>query len=167
MSRKVGIDPSTHIGLAVLDDNDSVICTRGFDLKGIKTYEGFARSQVLARGVGNFVDEWVTPGTVIVIEGYVLHTKASIALLCEIGTLIRLELFERKLPWWEVPPSTLKKFVTGKGNADKKAMAQAVQERWNFYSANHDIVDAFALAKCGGALSDGKLLLKGVNYEGQ
>lgn len=164
--RFVGIDPSTHIGLVTLEE-DAVLCTRTFDLKGVKSAQGFKRSKMLAAGVGNFIDEWATPDTVFVIEGYVLHTKSSIALLIEIGTLIRLALYERQREWWTVPPTTLKHFVTGKGNADKQAMAKAVQQRWNFFSASHDVNDAFGLAQIGRVLHAGKLLLKGVNYEGQ
>jgi hypothetical protein len=46
-------------------------------------------------------------------------------------------------------------------------MAAAIQQRWNFYSPNHDVNDAFALAQIGRVLDEGKLLLKGVTYESQ
>ena len=51
------------------------------------------------------------------------------------------------IPWVEVPPTVLKKWITGKGNARRIRWLLAVKQRWEYQSPSHDIVDAFALAQ--------------------
>lgn len=46
-----------------------------------------------------------------------------------------------------VAPPTVKKFVTGSGRADKGKMMLAVYMRWKFEVPNHDVADAYTLAR--------------------
>jgi crossover junction endodeoxyribonuclease RuvC len=46
-----------------------------------------------------------------------------------------------------IPPTTLKKFVTGKGNSKKEQMLLQVYKKWNMEFDNNNICDAFCLAK--------------------
>ena len=48
-----------------------------------------------------------------------------------------------------VPPTSLKKFVLGKGAGDKDMMRLGVYKRWGFEAATNDEVDAYALARIG------------------
>ena len=62
------------------------------------------------------------------------------------------ELYKREKAVVEVPPSTLKKFVTGKGNAKKDQMMLAIYKRWGTEFDNNDAADAYALAQYGRTL---------------
>ncbi len=89
-----------------------------------------------------------------VIEGYGLGNKFSLATLVEAGTLLRLELWHRGVPWVEVAPKSLKLFATGRGGSKKKPvtkaqMANAAKEQYEFKNKSHDIVDAFWLLRVG------------------
>lgn len=54
------------------------------------------------------------------------------------------------LPLAIVPPATLKKWITGRGNADKFAVGQAVAKRWPGVNLrSHDEADALVLASIG------------------
>lgn len=46
-----------------------------------------------------------------------------------------------------VPPTSLKKFVTGKGTASKDDMVSAVQSKWKADITNNNIADAYGLAE--------------------
>ena len=58
-------------------------------------------------------------------------------------------LQERGIDFNEVPPRTLKKFVTGKGNSQKDQMRLAVYKTWQFENDELDVIDAFGLAQFG------------------
>jgi len=51
---------------------------------------------------------------------------------------------ENSVPFLGVPVQTIKKFATGKGNADKQAVIDAVSERWHVTDSD-DEADAIAL----------------------
>lgn len=87
-----------------------------------------------------------------VVEGYGYANPHTLATLVEVGTLVRVALLESKIPWLEVPPTSLKKFTTGKGNAKKELMMLEVFKRWGFEAKTNDQADAFALGQFGYSL---------------
>lgn len=90
---------------------------------------------------------------IITIEGYGQGAHkgvASFVKLVEVGTAVRMGLWELGLSWAEVPPQSLKKFVTGSGvKVDKKRMIHGCSEVWGFETDNHNIADAYGLARFG------------------
>jgi Holliday junction resolvasome RuvABC endonuclease subunit len=50
----------------------------------------------------------------------------------------------------QVPPSTLKKYVTGKGNAKKQEMLLSVYKRWGVDLSDDNAADAYGLALIAG-----------------
>ncbi len=95
--------------------------------------------------------------SMVVIEGYgqVRHGGVqSFVKLVEVGTVVRQILRLKGVSWLEVPPTSLKKFVCGtaklpSGAKGKKEIIRHVQERWGFYTANHNVADAYGLARWG------------------
>lgn len=145
MYKTMGIDPSTYTGLAWVSGNESM----GKELN-VKNARGWPRVQLIAQNIGQTIELWKPD--LAIIEHYALGMRKSpdsIITLIEIGTVIRCALAVAGVPWLEVNPSTLKKWTTGKGNADKAAMGVAVKQRWGFVSPSDDVVDAFALAQFG------------------
>ena len=71
--------------------------------------------------------------------------------LGENGGVIRFLLISKypKAKFLEVPPTTLKKFVTGSGKGEKSLMLKEVYKTYNFDTNNDNIADAFALCKLG------------------
>jgi Holliday junction resolvasome RuvABC endonuclease subunit len=103
----------------------------------------------------------------VVIENYAFNVikykeSTSVTGLAELGGVIRSKLWHAKLPFLEVPPTTIKKWFTGSGNADKVQMWKRFQEvlpkvllkKWlpapfppnEIPNPHQDIVDAFAAA---------------------
>jgi len=94
----------------------------------------------------------------VVVEGYSFASRNSQAhAIGELGGVVRLTLWNLRIPYVEVPPTCRAKFATGKGNASKGEVLSAVSARtglvWSGAGAD-DLCDAFvleemALAKSG------------------
>lgn len=63
--------------------------------------------------------------------------------------LVRWHLYKRGISYLLVPPTTLKKFVTGKGNAEKSLMLLEVYKRFGVSAANDNEADAVGLLYIG------------------
>lgn len=89
----------------------------------------------------------------VVIESYATCRQSNTAnKLGELGGLLRWMLLRKCDQIIEVPPTRLKKFVTGKGNSQKSVMIKHVDKRWGFDTESDDEADAFGLARLGGCL---------------
>jgi crossover junction endodeoxyribonuclease RuvC len=139
--RTAGLDPATCTGLALVGEDED----RGKTIH-IKKERGFLRLQLIANEVSETLHTW--DPLFVAVEGYAyVRNVSSFVTLVEIGTAIRIALKQMDMSWVEVPPTVLKKWTTGRGNATKDEMALAVNQRWGFHSHSHDIVDAIALAQ--------------------
>lgn len=156
----VGIDPSTSTGLVCLD-SDSGECVAKQVV--FPTRKGFYRLQSIATSVRSLIEEWKPEK--VVIEGYAYGNPHTLVILVEIGTLIRQVMYQQGVDWYTVPPTTVKKFVTGSGSAKKGDMAKSVKEKWGFVNACDDVVDAYALARIGLILgTESASHLRGIEY---
>lgn len=125
------------------------------------TATGFARTngrQLLATTIGSpltgcprLIDlrasilEWVDGCDLVVIEGYSMGTarqQSHAHALGELGGVVRVALFERGVPFVDVPPATMKKLATGKGNANKDEVFAAAIRRLGYTGTSKDEADA-------------------------
>lgn len=84
----------------------------------------------------------------VVIEGYAFLAKPQQShahSLGELGGVIRLYLFQKKIPYVEISPSTVKKLASGKGNADKGMVLVETVKRLKFDGSDHNEADALWL----------------------
>lgn len=96
------------------------------------------------------------------IEGYSFGSSSGRAFdIAENGGLLKHKLWTQDIKFNIIPPTTLKKFVTGKGNAKKEQMIEEFTRRHfdisvvlSLKNANSkpidDLVDAFFLANYAG-----------------
>lgn len=145
----IGIDPSlTATGICWGDKAPT------FKLIGSKPSKPSVRFRIerfdrLAQDVA-----WICHGLspkAIYIEGYSFGSQGAGKIsTCEYGGLLRFWLMancDAKII--EVPPSTLKKFFTGSGNAKKCHMHYTAATRYNQTESNDNLIDAFALWRLG------------------
>lgn len=148
MTRVMGVDTSTKTGYVILDDEGEVVNVGVLSWK--PELNRFARYHKYVRGITALVDAYGVD--LVVIEGYSFAGKFNNSLQYELGACIRMGLFEEEVPFVEVPPTNLKKFVTGKGNSKKDLMLLNVYKRWEFDTEDDNEADAYGLAKFGRAL---------------
>jgi crossover junction endodeoxyribonuclease RuvC len=66
----------------------------------------------------------------VIVEGYSFGSRNSQAhSIGELGGCVRMTLWERGIPYVEVPPTSRAKFATGKGNAGKTEVISAISSR--------------------------------------
>lgn len=86
----------------------------------------------------------------IFIEGYSFGSKGSgIYQIAEYGGLLRWHLVDLTERIFEVAPSTLKKFATGKGTGPKDMVAAHLAKRYGVLLEDNDSYDAFGLYQLG------------------
>ena len=101
----------------------------------------------------NSLSSWALPMCMgadhIVIEDYAMGAKGRVFHLGENCGLLKHKLWHNGLKFSVIAPTALKKFATGKGNADKCAMVDAFKGRTGI-----DLVREFGVKECGSPVSD-------------
>jgi len=154
----IGLDPSlTATGIISLQDGIIDLAKTTKNRPELPTIE---RVRVIREQINKVIEHPSITPDLIVIEGFSFGSKGqSLFETAYLGYRIRedLEWFKDRenIPWIEVPPTQLKQFATGKGNANKEIILQQVYKRWGVEFSDNNQADAFVLAKIGEAyLSD-------------
>lgn len=94
---------------------------------------------------------------VVCIEGYAYSSKFTNNLvhMGELGGLIKSCMVPSFHQITVIPPTTLKKFVTGRGNCAKDMVMRDAFKKWSYDNNNNNLVDAFCIAKFIEALDNG------------
>lgn len=126
----------------------------------------------LFRGEGNFLTSTIIPGKdsrgperlkynkrklqeyldyhkaikAIALEGYSFGSSGKIADIAEWGGIIRLELYERRIPTLIVPPQTLKKYILPATSKDKSQIVMQVYKQYGVECGTDDEADALVLS---------------------
>jgi crossover junction endodeoxyribonuclease RuvC len=146
--RYVGIDPSTKTGLAIIDKQGYVINTQDVSTK---VKEDPQRFSDIAEQI---IDE-LEPNDRICIEGFSYGSKGKgVSFQYGLGWIIRHLLLDRGYEYIEVPPTSVKKFATGKGNTKKDEMVLPIYKKWGFEHSSDNVRDAFVLAQMAKGVYD-------------
>lgn len=150
--KTAGLDIATCTGMALVGEGED----RGKTVY-LPKQRGFERLQLIANAVQQTLVVWQPELMVVEDYAFCKNVEAFIKLV-ECGTVIRSVLYELKIPWVDVKPTSLKKWTIEKRKpnkelgetwASKSLMARAANERWGYSSHSADIVDAFCLAQMG------------------
>ena len=143
----VGLDLSlTATGIALADGSFDTIKP---------TTKGMARLAAIEA----IVMDYTAGCDLAVIEGYSMGSRNSQShALGELGGVVRLALHRQDTPYVDVPPTRLKKWATGKGNADKDAVLVKAVKRFDPSPENNNEADAAWLRDIGMAWTEGRTL---------
>jgi crossover junction endodeoxyribonuclease RuvC len=86
------------------------------------------------------------PDAMVAIEGYAYNAKGMYFNLGEVGGAIRLAVFKRSMPLIQVPPTHLKKYITGVGNANKNVIIKELYKKYELDINDDNDADAASLA---------------------
>lgn len=141
----LGIDPSTKMGLIVLDNKKGVIKTI---YQGV--YSSKHKEMQRLGDIGGCILDMLKKfkPDLIGLEGYSFGSKYNHEITYSVGTVIRYFLWQSEYDYKVIPPSSLKRFVTGKGNCKKDLMLLGVYKNWGYDTTDDNLSDAYGLAIC-------------------
>lgn len=152
MAYSVGIDQSLNATGIIALKNTKQNNNYYAEVIKPKKVTGITRLDFVERRVARVIKNTAAVKIdVIVLEGYAYAGSKVPFMLGELGGVLKLMFYRQftNIPIVIVPPSTLKKFVTGFGNAKKPQMIAAVKKKWGQEFKDHNIADAYALAQIG------------------
>lgn len=131
----MGVDPSiTRTGIGLPDQTT-------FPVSPPKTVPGDVRLEYFANHIG--LAARTCGADLVVMEDAPTSLQGNAGrVLLHLQGAVRLELMRLGIPYMILSPSTLKKFATGNGSADKTAMALAALKRLGREYATDDECDA-------------------------
>ncbi len=140
----VGIDLSlTSTGLCVLDTERTISRIVPDKLRGFERVHYIVAAILAALPPADELPA-------IFIEGYSFGSKGrAIFDIAECGGIVRWELGQHGYTYTDVPPASLKKWATSKGNADKGLMLATAIRKYDYEGSSHDEADALLLAYYG------------------
>lgn len=144
----IGIDQSySGFGMSVLGQDGSHLTTvTAFKGRGV------ARLREIQRHVADVMYDYDGAVTDVAMEGYAYGSQMA-NMAGELGAAVKLALFEYDVYPLIVPPTTLKKYVTGKGNAGGKGQIMLnVYKKWGVEMLDDNAADAYGLARIAACL---------------
>jgi len=136
--RVVGLDLSiTATGIADANGNTSTV--------GGPASDGDRRILIISTETRIATDD----ADVVVIEDLAVHGPGNGMAAAQVMGAVKNWLLIRHVPYALAPPSTVKKYATGRGNATKADMAVALYKRCGLELPNDNEVDAYWLRLMG------------------
>jgi len=141
----IGIDLSlTDTGIVVLDDNAKIVDQ--YSISTLSKDQIEKRHVIIKTSIKNIIEKF-QPNR-INIEGLSFGSRGQSMLdLAGLHFVIRNFLYENNIFFEVIPPTTLKKFATGKGNVKKNLMLLYAYKTYGIEFQNDNICDAFFLAR--------------------
>lgn len=152
----VGLDLSlTNTGVAILTDNldDS---PRVLSIKTTPKYDLYTRAEMALGKLEVFLNDHIVSNKIthFFTEGFAFGATGQIFNIAEFSGIIKYhinKIWFRDSDFFQIPPTSLKKFITGKGTAKKELMIKEVYKRYQFDTNDDNAADAFSLAVMGRA----------------
>jgi len=144
----LGIDLSlTATGCYCLNETGAMVSSQLIKTKpsGDKPIDGLRRLMKIR-------DEIIFEGVeVVCIEGMAFSVRKTTALtqLSGLNYLVREASLSNGIPFFIVAPTSLKKFITGKGNCGKDVIMLELFKRYGVTITDNNLADAFGLAMIG------------------
>lgn len=151
----LGVDQSlVRTGVVVLDEDGDMLLRRVIVPGELRDA---ARLCMIRNLVAAAVAEYKPVAAAF--EGYSFESTNRAFALGELGGIVQVVFFDAEVPYRQIPPKTLKRFVTGNGDADKQKMLDVTKNKWKIdFGDEDDLCDAYGLARLLLAIDNPKKL---------
>lgn len=137
-----GIDQSySNTGIVILDNKGNVFKTLTWKTK---EKDNIKRLAEFYKNIQDLISQF--KDTIYAMEGY-SYSKFNMAILGELGGVIKLAFYHSGIPITIYQPTVVKKFMCGTGNAKKELMLKQVYKKFGFDTDDDNLADAFAIAR--------------------
>lgn len=147
-----GIDLSlTGTGVVIIDENGDLKHQKL--IKSKKNGDTPTEELIRIRGIRDEVDkEIIALGkrpSLAAIEGpaFMVRNATALVQLGALSYMVRESLFDQNIPFIIVAPTSLKKYLTGKGTCDKNIMLMETFKRYDLSFFDDNLCDGHALAQ--------------------
>jgi len=162
--KSIGIDLSLVGTGVVLLENGKLIKKRLIKSKktGDQPVDELKRIRKIVEDVEMIISEDIPDISVIEGMAFMARNTTALVQLAALNYMTRAILFDYNVPFVIVAPTSLKKFITGHGNAKKDVMLIETYKRYGITILDDNENDAYGLAQIGLALFGGnsKTLIK-------
>lgn len=144
----VGVDISlTGTGVCRLSSQGKLVNAECIKTKAHKSFtEWFDRINMITSKVVQYIDA----GSVVFVEGYAFGANGQVFNIAELSGYMKFQLYCGDCTAViQVPPTSLKKYITGTGNAKKELILKEVYKRYSMDFNDDNVADAYALARMG------------------
>lgn len=154
-----GVDQSyTGFGITFLNnDGTHETLVKKFDPK--KCGHGVTRLMAVSEWLDDLLDthRFEEPIEHVCIEGYAAGSTFGREKAGELGAVVKMQLYDiRGIFPTIVAPTSLKKYITGKGVAKKNEILLGCFKRWNVDFTDDNAADSYGLARLAEAIHTGK-----------
>lgn len=155
----IGFDFSlAKTGVAILDEDNSICLLETIVTQADMLMQN--RLIKIADAVTNLFKKWAPDAWAY--ESPATHMAFGVAPLCMVHGAVYYALAKSDIPLGiSVAPTTLKKFITGSGRAEKSDIKMKLLARWGVEIKDDNQADAYGLAKLAGCIHGGYPMSKG------
>lgn len=147
----IGLDVSmTDTGYAVLDDTGTPVVLSDVKPNKKEVVRDIDRQLYILDNLTKMIedDTLMADKVVVCIEGYAFGSQVGkVFTRAELIGMIKRMLVLKDFDIYLIAPTSMKKFITGIGNARKAEVIAAAREKYGFTGKNDNICDALCLAK--------------------
>ena len=138
-----GIDLSlSATGVVLINSRKKIILKKVIKTKKLRGMERllFIKQELLNLLIEHKVSQCA-------IEGYSFGSNGrALFNIGELGGVVRLALHENSIHFFDIPPTSLKAFITDNGGADKEMVIQAINKDYGILFKDNNEADAYGLA---------------------
>jgi len=149
--KTLGLDLSLTGTGCVLLDNGKIKTRQLIKSKplGSRPVDELERLLLIKRKISSIIAEESPDLAIIEGMAFMAHNTTALTQLAGLNYFVRDELYNADVKFLIVAPTTLKKFLTGKGNCQKDLILLEVYKRYKEEFTDDNLCDAYGLAKIG------------------
>lgn len=153
-----GVDPSTKTGLAMIEEDGTLLDWR-LVTSDFTKLEEVRRIDDIVSQVTRWITERYCNGDLICIESPSFASRGNyVAQQGALGYMMRVEMTRKGIAYIDAAPTQLKKFISGNAVEKKENLILPLFLKYGFQHKDDNVRDAFGLAQIARSFKTGNCL---------